>query len=130
MEATLSPETYLDMLGDWPAAVGRFVLAFSSCEYWTYVYLQQLGTRSVRAELANSKLSVRVERILKLARERGVAQDLYAEMCSILKRLRSLAPMARSNSPTLGHPKFPQAGPPDYDDSGPTAMRAAASLSR
>mgnify|MGYP006152231641 CR=1 FL=1 len=91
MEATLSPETYLEMLGDWPAAVGRFVLAFSSCEYWTYVYLQQLGTRSVRAELANSKLSVRVERILKLARERGVAQDLYAELCSVSKRLRSLA---------------------------------------
>lgn len=38
--------------------------------------------------------------------------------------------MARSNSPTLGHPKFPQAGPPDYDDSGATAMRAAASLRR
>ncbi len=42
----------------------------------------------------------------------------------------TIPPMARSNSPTLGHPKFPQAGPPDYDDSGPTAMRAAASLSR
>lgn len=39
-------------------------------------------------------------------------------------------PMARSNSPTFGHPKFPQAGPPDYDDSGATAMRAAASLRR
>lgn len=41
-----------------------------------------------------------------------------------------MALMARSNSPTLGHPKFPQAGPPDYDDSGATAMRAAASLRR
>ena len=40
------------------------------------------------------------------------------------------APMARSNSPTLGHPKFPQAGRSDYDDSGVMAMRAAASLRR
>lgn len=38
--------------------------------------------------------------------------------------------MARSNSPTLGHPKFPQAGRSDYDDSGVMAMRAAASLRR
>ena len=38
--------------------------------------------------------------------------------------------MAMSNSPTRGHPKFPQAGRPDYDDSGVMAMRAAASLSR
>ena len=42
----------------------------------------------------------------------------------------SQSPMARSNSPTLGHPKFPQAGRPDYDDSGVMAMRAAASLRR
>ena len=41
-----------------------------------------------------------------------------------------MTPMARSNSPTLGHPKFPQAGRPDYDDSGVMAMRAAASLRR
>ena len=40
------------------------------------------------------------------------------------------SPMARSNSPTLGHPKFPQAGRSDYDDSGVMAMRAAASLRR
>ena len=45
-------------------------------------------------------------------------------------RVHYLTLMARSNSPTLGHPKFPQAGPPDYDDSGATAMRAAASLRR
>ena len=38
--------------------------------------------------------------------------------------------MAMSNSPTRGHPKFPQAGRPDYDDTGVIAMRAAASLSR
>ena len=37
---------------------------------------------------------------------------------------------AMSNSPTRGHPKFPQAGRPDYDDTGVMAMRAAASLSR
>ena len=46
----------------------------------------------------------------------------------ILRAAYFLAPMARSNSPTLGHPKFPQAGRPDYDDSGVMAMRAAASL--
>lgn len=45
-------------------------------------------------------------------------------------RPTSTAPMAKSNSPTLGHPKFPQAGQSDYDDSGVMTMRAAASLSR
>jgi uncharacterized protein (TIGR02391 family) len=34
--------------------------------------------------------------------------------------------MATSNSPTRGHPKFPQARRPDYDGSGLMARRAAA----
>ena len=37
--------------------------------------------------------------------------------------------MASSNSPTRGHPKFPQAARSDYDGSALIAMRAAASLS-
>ena len=37
--------------------------------------------------------------------------------------------MASSNSPTRGHPKFPQAARSDYDGSALIAIRAAASLS-
>ena len=37
--------------------------------------------------------------------------------------------MASPNSPTRGHPKFPQAAQLDYDVSGWMAKRAAASLS-
>ncbi len=37
--------------------------------------------------------------------------------------------MASPNSPTRGHPKFPQAAPSDYDVSGLMTKRAAASLS-
>ena len=42
----------------------------------------------------------------------------------------ALSPMATSNSPTCGHPKFPQARRLDYEGSGVMARRAAASLSR
>ena len=63
-----------------------------------------------------------------------VGTDMHLD--TVTKKVAAIRPisksslMARSNSPTLGHPKFPQAGPPDYDDSGATAMRAAASLRR
>ena len=39
-------------------------------------------------------------------------------------------PMATSNSPTCGHPKFPQARQQDYEVSGLMAIRVAASLRR
>ena len=42
---------------------------------------------------------------------------------------RACALMARSNSPTRGHSKLPQAGRLYYDVSGMPIMRAAASLS-
>jgi hypothetical protein len=45
-------------------------------------------------------------------------------------KLSTRPPMATSNSPTRGHPKFPQARRPDYDGSGLMARRAAASLRR
>lgn len=102
MEATVSPETFVEVLGDWPAAVGRFVLAFSSCEYWTYVYLQQLGSSSIRSELASSKLSVRLGRILQLARSNKVPEDLYRQISSACAKLRKLAKkrnLAAHNAP-------------------------------
>ncbi|MDP3326404.1 MAG: hypothetical protein Q8S71_23025 [Hydrogenophaga sp.] len=57
--------------------------------------------------------------------------DLQERLAAEERHRQSLeALMARSNSPTLGHPKFPQAGQADYDDSSVMAMRAAASLRR
>jgi hypothetical protein len=60
-------------------------------------------------------------------RELGVA-DVEAFL-SMLANERKVSLMATSNSPTRGHPKFPQAAQPDYDVSGWMAKRAAASLS-
>ena len=71
---------------------------------------------------------------LCLAKELRLIDQQHVDICEVrcaeLGVCMKEALMARSNSPTLGHPKFPQAGPPDYDDSGATAMRAAASLRR
>ncbi|MFZ5529189.1 MAG: hypothetical protein ACOZE7_21280 [Pseudomonadota bacterium] len=56
------------------------------------------------------------------------AEKLEAIAAELL--LKVMAPMATSNSPTCGHPKFPQARRLDYAGSGVMARRAAASLSR
>ena len=85
--------------------------------------------------------AVGVEDLEEMARATGLlavgqtmSPQLLAYTQAVVEQCASIADayplMARSNSPTLGHPKFPQAGPPDYDDSGATAMRAAASLRR
>ena len=74
---------------------------------------------------------LKVEEAVRVAHEAATHEENIAENKYDTLGLEAAYPlMARSNSPTLGHPKFPQAGPPDYDDSGATAMRAAASLRR
>ncbi len=47
----------------------------------------------------------------------GEKMHAYSKSATALLHSLLFALMARSNSPTLGHPKFPQAGPPDHDDS-------------
>ena len=51
------------------------------------------------------------------------------EIEAVFSKTTRITLMASSNSPTRGHPKFPQAARSDYDGSALIAMRAAASLS-
>lgn len=60
-------------------------------------------------------------------RDYGRARRGFDAEVGFYQSVRSL--MASSNSPTRGHPKFPQAARSDYDGSVLIAMRAAASLS-
>jgi hypothetical protein len=57
----------------------------------------------------------------------GVRRLTCSEQFRVMAFAQSL--MASPNSPTRGHPKFPQAAPSDYDPSAWMAKRAAASLS-
>ena len=52
------------------------------------------------------------DRMMSLVAGLGHQQEIYSidESFVDISGIRG-APMARSNSPTLGHPKFPQAGP-------------------
>ena len=54
---------------------------------------------------------------------------VFASWVALLVGALTYTLMASPNSPTRGHPKFPQAAQPDYDVSGWMAKRAAASLS-
>jgi predicted nuclease of restriction endonuclease-like (RecB) superfamily len=55
--------------------------------------------------------------------------ELGSDFAFMARQKRITTLVASSNSPTHGHPKFPQAARSDYDGSALIAMRAAASLS-
>lgn len=101
-QATVSPKDYIAFLGDFPELIGRFMCAFSSCEFWTYVILECLGSRQVRAELSGAALKVRLGRIEQLLRERAVPDDIRKDFVELHKQIRKLAKkrnLAAHNTP-------------------------------
>ena len=68
-------------------------------------------------------------------RDKTLLVDALKQTYALPELLKELglarsSPMATSNSPTFGQSNSPMAGRSDYDDSGVTAMRAAASFRR
>jgi hypothetical protein len=90
VQATIDDGFYLELLEDWPLLIGRFICAFSGCEFWTYAYLQALGGQGVRDEFANKRLDLRIDKIKLLADERGIPAELRAELVDALGELKSL----------------------------------------
>lgn len=41
---------------EWALAIGRFIVAFASCEYWTYLYIRTYGSAREREEVDDQKL--------------------------------------------------------------------------
>ena len=85
--------------------------------------------------MSRSHFAAPVLILIWLAAQLWVYLPLYSSVidAALLTKLMveeiAISLMATSNSPTRGHPKFPQAAQPDYDVSGWMAKRAAASLS-
>lgn len=91
-----------------------------------YLWVRLAKEQSSAGGVETSQLKAEVSRLKAELKRANEERDILKKAATYFAKPL----MARSNSPTLGHPKFPQAGPPDYDDSGATAMRAAASLRR
>lgn len=91
MQASVSPEAYLDLLKEWPTAVGRFILAVSSCEYWTYIFLRILGSESLYASLVDKSLKYRIDHVRSLAKTRVMPERLRNDLLTTMRKLRNIA---------------------------------------
>jgi len=44
---------------EWALAIGRFLVSFTGCEYWTYQYIETFGSRTLREAVADLGLNSR-----------------------------------------------------------------------
>jgi len=115
---------YLHLLQDFPAQGARREERFDQAEHLQVMHRQwkndhysshYLGPKGVVPKTGSDVQEVLRTRIAELFPKVPKDQILIEQFTR-----RDLSPMARSNSPTLGHPKFPQAGRSDYVGCSPT----------
>ncbi len=126
----------LDMRAGPDKALGRVVEVFGAARlHHAYLFANQRGTR-MKVLVHDGQGLWLLARRLHQGRFVWPHGDLSAHIELNQAQWQALImglpwpPMATSNSPTCGHPKFPQARRLDYEGSGVMARRAAASLSR
>lgn len=64
------------LVDDWALAVGRVLVTFASCEYWTYLYVRTFGSDSLRDAVADMELAPRLEIARTLVVNRGLSEQL------------------------------------------------------
>ena len=91
---SISIEDYNKLTDAWALPIGRFLVAFTSCEYWTYLYIQAFGSERLREAVSDSSLKSRA----KLAHSLVSDLDLTR---ALLRGTRSKSGSRRREAPAF-----------------------------
>lgn len=92
----VSLEEHKKQLDDWSLAIGRLLVAFTSCEFWTYLYVKTFGSNrqykdATRMNLRpRTKLARKVVSNIDLVKHVQERVDAAFNKLSILARSRNL----------------------------------------
>ncbi|OIT10472.1 hypothetical protein BL243_24395 [Ralstonia solanacearum] len=75
----------------WALAIGRFLVAFTSCEYWTYLYAGTFGSDALREAVSSQNLGPRAAIARALVLDLRLEPDIRARVEMAFDRLSSLA---------------------------------------
>lgn len=75
----------------WALAIGRFLVAFTSCEYWTYLYVGTFGSEALREAVSSQNLGPRAAIARALVLDLRLEPDILARVELAFDRLSSLA---------------------------------------
>ncbi len=86
------PVDELNKLRDeWALAIGRFLVAFTSCEYWTYLYIGTFGSERLREAVTDMNLGRRIEIAHALVTDLGLNEAPQARVDAAFEKLRKLS---------------------------------------
>ena len=87
---TVSVEAWDKYTDEWALAIGRFIVAFAACEWWTHDLIQAFGTRHVADVCDDFQLGTRIGMAEAVIRDLGLPKELQARADDAFKKLRDL----------------------------------------
>lgn len=93
-----------DITDQWAIAIGRFLVAFNACEYWTYQYARTFGSQALRDAIADQGLPPRIAIARALLIDLGLIEPMQARVdraFDSLARLAKTRNLVAHNAPVL-----------------------------
>src|SRR5271170_8051367 len=79
------------ILDEWALPIGRFMMSFTSCEYWTYLYIGTFGSKKLREFAGDINLRSRVKIAQALVSDIGLNVETQARVDAAFTKLNALA---------------------------------------
>lgn len=86
------PIEELNKLRDgWALAIGRFLIAFTSCEYWTYLYIRTFGSERMREATSDLNIRPRADIALAPLSDLKLTNSMQQRVDAVFKKLEGLS---------------------------------------
>ncbi len=76
---------------EWASAIGRFLVAFASCEQWIRQFTFTFGSRNVAAAVDGASIRTRCDVASALVRDLWLVADVQAKSDAVFAQVRALA---------------------------------------
>lgn len=88
---TVSLEEFNALQDKWALAIGRFLVAFTSCEYWTYLYIRTFGSARLREAVGDMNLAPRANLAHALVSDLELTEEMQRRVDVAFNKLDQLA---------------------------------------
>lgn len=88
---SITVDEYNRQIDAWALPIGRFIAAFASCEYWTYLYVHTFGSERLRDAVGDMPLAPRAKIAQALVSDLGLVAAVQERVDAAFEKLAQLA---------------------------------------
>jgi hypothetical protein len=89
--ASIPKDAYQARMDEWALAIGRFLLAFTACEGWTYLFVKTFGSEALREAVADQLLKPRIAVARAVLIDYGINEAMQARVDAAFSKIEKLS---------------------------------------